>query len=297
MDGMDGMDGTDVTSRRYLTHNSIKNTIPSCKPHTPLPLTVPNHNRTPTQTDRRTDPTCSSHEGEVGKILQGAIGRRAGRWTRRQEVLQRRSESPETRLECRSNRTGRLPRQRDGEMDELRRRSRYSATDPDEASDQDRCDPEPTGSAERGGETMGGGVDRPDETVTRTSRRRIQGGIDGRPRCDPEPSGSAERGRGRRGYGAERPGKTSRAGCRVNMIRSYGRSVATNLNEPRFGESRAAPLQGADIGRPSRSELERVPNDDILPTDHSTMKSDRHGRDYRRPEQDEDPMLRQWPSS
>ena len=140
---------------------------------------------------------------------------------------------------------------------------------------------------------MGGGVDRPDEMVTRTSRRRIQGGIDGRPRCDPEPSGSAERGRGRRGYGAERPGKTSRAGCRVNMIRSYGRSVATNLNEPRFGESRAAPLQGADIGRPSRSELERVPNDDILPTDHSTMKSDRHGRDYRRPEQDEDPVLRQ----
>ena len=78
------------------------------------------------------------------------------------------------------------------------------------------------------------------------------------------------------------------------MIRSYGRSVATNLNEPMFGESRAAPLQGAEIGRPSRSELERVPNDDILPTDHSTMKSDRYGRDYRRPEQDEDPVLRQY---
>ena len=253
------MDGMDVTSRRYLTHNSIRNTIPSCKSHTPLPLTVPNHNRTPTQTDRQTDPTCSSHEGEVGKILQGAIGRRAGRWTRRQEVLQRRSESPETRLEC--SRIGPEGFHVKGmaRWMSFGERSRYSATDPDEASDQDRCDPEPTGSAERGGETMGGGVDRPDETVTRTSRRRIQGGIDGRPRCDPEPSGSAERGRGRRGYGAERPGKTSRAGCRVNMIRSYGRSVATNLNEPRFGESRAAPLQGADIGRPSRSELEESP--------------------------------------
>ena len=48
------------------------------------------------------------------------------------------------------------------------------------------------------------------------------------------------------------------------MIRRYGQNVAANPNEPRFGADAAAPLQGADSGRPSRSEQRRVPSDDTL---------------------------------
>ena len=40
--------------------------------------------------------------------------------------------------------------------------------------------------------------------------------------------------------------------CRVNMIRVRGRQVEER-KEPKFGNSRAAPLQGADSGRPSGS--------------------------------------------
>ena len=75
------------------------------------------------------------------------------------------------------------------------------------------------------------------------------------------------------------------------MIRGYGKNVATNPNEPRFGADRAASLQGADSGRPSRSEQRRVPSDNIYPTDRSSRESERHGRGALRPEVD--PMLRQ----
>ena len=57
------------------------------------------------------------------------------------------------------------------------------------------------------------------------------------------------------------PGSTR--GLRVNMIRTRGGKVGvTEDQEPRFGGSRAAPLQGADRGRPSRSANDRGANDD-----------------------------------
>ena len=43
--------------------------------------------------------------------------------------------------------------------------------------------------------------------------------------------------------------------CRVNMIRVHSRQE--EQKEPKFGESRAAPLQGADSGRPSGSSQVR----------------------------------------
>ena len=49
---------------------------------------------------------------------------------------------------------------------------------------------------------------------------------------------------------------------RVNMIRTRGGEVEVTEEEPRFGGSQAAPLQGADCGRPSRSANERSANDD-----------------------------------
>ena len=61
----------------------------------------------------------------------------------------------------------------------------------------------------------------------------------------------------------------------------------------KYGADRAAPLQGADIGRQSGSEQRRVPSDDMYPTDCSSKESDRHGRGSLRPEVDEDPVLRQ----
>ena len=41
--------------------------------------------------------------------------------------------------------------------------------------------------------------------------------------------------------------------CRVNLIRVHRRQEEEQQQEPKFGESRAAPLQGADSGRPSGS--------------------------------------------
>ena len=49
---------------------------------------------------------------------------------------------------------------------------------------------------------------------------------------------------------------------RVNMIRALGEDVEVTEEEPRFGGSRAAPLQGADCGRPSRSANEGGANDE-----------------------------------
>ena len=104
-----------------------------------------------------------------------------------------------------------------------------------------------------------------------------------RDRCNPAPSGSADGGGGTRVSGVGGPDETLRAMTTIQMIRGYGKNVATNPNEPRFGADRAAPLQGADIGRPSRSEQRRVPSDDIYPTDRSSRESERHGRGALRP--------------
>ena len=49
---------------------------------------------------------------------------------------------------------------------------------------------------------------------------------------------------------------------RVNMIRARGGEVEIKEEEPRFGRSRAAPLQGADCGRPSRSANEGGANEE-----------------------------------
>ena len=70
----------------------------------------------------------------------------------------------------------------------------------------------------------------------------------------------------------------------MNMIHSYGRSVASNSNEPRFGADRAAPLQGADIGIPPRSGQLKIPIDDLYPMDRSTRESDTCGMGSMRPE-------------
>ena len=48
---------------------------------------------------------------------------------------------------------------------------------------------------------------------------------------------------------------------RVNMIRARGGEVEVTYEEPEFGGSRAAPPQGADCGRPSRSANEGSAND------------------------------------
>jgi len=49
---------------------------------------------------------------------------------------------------------------------------------------------------------------------------------------------------------------------RVNMIRARGGEVEVTDEEPEFGGSRAAPPQGADCGRPSRSANEGGANDE-----------------------------------
>ena len=128
------------------------------------------------------------------------------------------------------------------------------------------------------------------ETDKFRRRSSDSGEASDRDRCDPAPSGSADGGGGTRVNGVGRPDETLRAVTTIRMIRGYGRDVANNPNEPRFGADRAAPLQGADSGRPSRSEPRRVPSDDIYPTDRSSKESERHGRGALRPEVD--PMLR-----
>ena len=61
---------------------------------------------------------------------------------------------------------------------------------------------------------------------------------------------------------ARRDEYESRRALRVNMIRARGEEVEVSEEEPRFGGSRAAPLQGADCGRPSRSANEGGANDE-----------------------------------
>ena len=128
------------------------------------------------------------------------------------------------------------------------------------------------------------------ETDEFQRRPNDSGEASDRDRYDPTPSGSADGGGGTRVNGVGRPDETLRAVTTIRMIRSYGKNVAANPNETRFGADRTAPLQGADSGQPFRSEQRRVPSDDMYPTDRSSRESDRHGRD---PEVDVDPMLRQ----
>ena len=125
--------------------------------------------------------------------------------------------------------------------------SRDSEMDPNGVLDRDRCDPELSGSADGGGGAGEYRVGRPDKTVTRASRRRIQNGVDDQAWCDPEPSGSAD---------GEIPVKVLRAVTTIpnDPLLRYGGNVAADPNESRFGVDRAAPLQGADSRWPSRSE-------------------------------------------
>ena len=126
-------------------------------------------------------------------------------------------------------------------------------------------------------------------------RSKDSGEASDRDRYDPALSGSADGGGGTRVNGVGRPDETLRAVTTIRMIRGYGKNVATNPNnEPRFGADRAAPLQGADIGRPSRSERRRVLSDDMYPTDRSSRKSGRHGRGSLQPEVETDPSSRQY---
>ena len=158
-----------------------------------------------------------------------------------------------------------------------------------------RCPPETIGSscaaAECSNESDRKSPRHSDGETDRFRRRsRDSGEASDRDRCDPAPSGSADGGGGTRVNGVERPDETPRAVTSIRMIRGSGNNVANHPNEPRFGADLAAPLQGADSGRPSRSELRRDPSDDIYPTDRSSRESERHGRGARRPEVD--PMLR-----
>ena len=131
------------------------------------------------------------------------------------------------------------------------------------------------------------------ETDEFQRRSSDSGEASDRDRYDPVLSGSADGGGGTRVNGVGRPDETLRAVTTIRMIRGYGKNVAANPNEPRLGADRAAPLQGADSGRPSRSEQRRVPSDDMYPTDRSSRESGRHGRRSLQPEVETDPSSRQ----
>ena len=106
---------TGWTGRRYLNGKRIKYAIQSCKSSLTRSLTqfhhllTPNH-QTDHQTDLQTDVTGSSHECSRGEKFQDTIGRQAGRGTRCQGALQRRSKVAEQQQNARTSRTGSPPR-------------------------------------------------------------------------------------------------------------------------------------------------------------------------------------------